>query len=434
MKIYIHTLGCKVNQYESQAMGTLLEEQGHELLPTAFGSDAIIVNTCAVTAESVRKSRQAINHLRSESPGAIIAVCGCWPQAEPEEARKIGADILYGSGSKKELVKSITTAYEGKAQEENIDKVFSRRVFEELPAGSPMSRTRALLKIEDGCANFCTYCIIPYARGAVRSLEMETAAKQARKLMDEGYKEIVLTGIEIASYGRDLAGKPTIQDVICAIAENAPGCRIRLGSLEPRCITEEFCRKLSALDNICDHFHLSLQSGCDETLRRMNRKYDTARFYESVELLHRFFPNCGITADLITGFPGETEEEFKKTLDFLEKCRFSHVHIFPYSVRHGTPAETMPDQVPKSVKHARAKAAAAVAGKTEEDFLDNQRGRTLPVLFEQEEEDGVWLGHTPNYLLVRASGQNLKNRIFDVLVTGRENGDLLGKIQNFTKI
>lgn len=434
MKIYIHTLGCKVNQYESQAMGTLLQEQGHELLPTASGSDAIIVNTCAVTAESVRKSRQAINHLRSESPNAIIAVCGCWPQAEPEEARKIGADILYGSGSKKDFVSSFASAYAGREKEENIDAVFSRRSFEELPAGSPMSRTRALLKIEDGCANFCTYCVIPYARGAVRSLSMESAAEKARTLMEEGFREIVLTGIEIASYGRDLPGKPTLQDVICAVSENAPRCRIRLGSLEPRCITEEFCEKLSGLNNICDHFHLSLQSGCDETLSRMHRKYGTERFYESVELLRRFFPNCGITADLITGFPGETEEEFSKTLAFLQKCRFSHVHIFPYSVRKGTPAANMPEQVPKSVKHSRAKSAAVVTGKTEKDFLLSQKGKVLPVLFEQEEEKGVWSGHTPNYVLVKAFGESLKNSVLDVLITGEENGVLTGEIQNFTKI
>ncbi len=433
MKIYIHTLGCKVNQFESQATASMLETMGHEIVNSPRECNAIIVNTCAVTAESVRKSRQAINHLKGQAPGAVVAVCGCWPQTEPEQARKIGADILFGSGSKQELVNAVSAALADRSSEENIDAVFSRRIFEELPAGSAINRTRALLKIEDGCVNFCTYCIIPYARGPVRSLPLDSAARKAAGLMEEGYREIVLTGIEIASYGHDLPDKPTLTDVTSAVCAAAPSCRIRLGSLEPRCVTEDFCERLSQFPNLCNHFHLSLQSGCDETLSRMNRKYDSERFYQSVELLRRYFPNCGITADLITGFPGETEEEFSKTLDFLEKCRFSHVHVFPYSVRKGTPAAAMENQVPKSVKHSRAKKAAAVAEKTEEEFLDMQLGKTLDVLFEQE-ENGIWSGHTSNYLLVKAPGSELKNKVLPVEITARNGLSLSGNIKSLQNL
>ena len=426
MKIHIHTLGCKVNQYESQAMASEFNKLGHTLSSDPKGCDAIIVNTCAVTAESVRKSRQSVRRLKQEAPDAIIAVCGCWAQTGADEVRELGADIVFGSGSKKELISAVLDAFETRRYTEDIDDPFSRRVFEELPAGSAENRTRALLKIEDGCVNFCTYCIIPYARGRVRSLPVSSAASAAKELMESGYREIVLTGIEIASYGSDLNGKPTLKDAVCAIAEAAPGCRIRLGSLEPRCITEDFCEAISACGNVCDHFHLSLQSGCDATLSRMRRKYDTARFYESVSLLRKHFPNCGITADLITGFPGETDEEFAETLSFIEKCRFSAMHIFPYSVREGTPAAKMEDQVPKSLKQSRARTAAKYAKAMQRGFLASQVGKTLSVLFETEPEKGVWQGHSANYLVVTAKGENLKNTVLDVRITAVDGEKLIG--------
>jgi len=425
MKIYIHSLGCKVNQYEAQAMETLLTQRGHEILYTPEGSDCVVINSCAVTAESVRKSRQTVRHLKSECPDALVAICGCWSQTDPDSARSLCPDVLFGSGDREALVDAIEKAHESRT--ENVGNAMGRRVFEILPPGSSADRTRALLKIEDGCVNFCSYCIIPYARGPVRSLPIENCASQARELMDAGYREIILTGIEIASYGKDLEGKPTLCDAVCAIAEAAPTCRIRLGSLEPRCITEEFCEKVSEYANLCPHFHLSLQSGCDKTLAAMNRKYDTARFYKSVTLLRRYFPNCGITADLITGFPGETEEDFSETLSFIEKCAFSSTHIFPYSVREGTRAAKMDCQVEKAVKHRRAKMAAVIAEKSRGDFLKAQVGKTLSVLFEQE-EDGVWSGHAPNYVLVHAKGENLHNLVTNVLITAAENGSLWGEV------
>ncbi len=427
MRIHIHTLGCKVNQFESQAMEAMLTKLGHELTADETGLDAVIINTCAVTGEAARKSRQAVRHFKDLNPGAVIAICGCWSQAEMKAAASLG-DIVFGSADRAGLVAALNRALANRESVVSVDDSFSRRTFELLPAGSPEGRTRALLKIEDGCVNFCSYCIIPYTRGRVRSLPVDACAREAEKLARDGYKEIVLTGIEIASYGSDLPDKPTLTDAVESVAGAAPDCRIRLGSLEPRVVTEDFCRRLSALPNLCPHFHLSLQSGCDRTLKAMRRKYDTGRFYESVELLRKYFPNCGITADLITGFPGETEADFADTLRFIERCAFSSMHVFPYSVREGTAAAGMDDQVPKAVKHRRARSAAAAAKRMKHDFLTAQTGLTLPVLFEQEAEPGIWSGHTGNYCEVRARGEGLHNTVVNVQITGVSGGALWGKV------
>ena len=285
-----------------------------------------------------------------------------------------------------------------------------------------------MLKVEDGCVNFCTYCIIPYARGPVRSLPLQDAAVQAARLAGEGYKELVLTGIEISSWGRDLAGKPELIDLIEAVCAAAPGCRIRMGSLEPRTITEEFCLRAAKLDNLCPHFHLSLQSGCDATLKRMNRRYDTARFMESVGLIWNYFQNPvpAITADMIVGFPGETDEEFYESLDFAERCAFASMHIFPYSKRPGTPATTMPGQVPKAVKEERARQAARAASRMERSYLE--WWDKVVVLFE-EERDGLWWGRTRQYCRVGVrSEENLHNQLRKVQVTDIKDGWLLGKL------
>ena len=287
-------------------------------------------------------------------------------------------------------------------------------------------RTRAMLKVEDGCVNFCTYCIIPYARGPVRSLPLETAVEQTVQLCREGYREIVLTGIEISSWGRDLKTGESLIDLMEAVCRAAGPVRIRLGSLEPRTITEDFCRRASALPNLCPQFHLSLQSGCDETLRRMNRKYDTARYVQSVELLNQYFEHPAITTDLITGFPEETEEEFSETLSFLERCGFAQMHIFPYSIRPGTPAADMP-QVPKAVKEERAHRAAQVAAGLHRKYLEGCVGRTYPVLFEQP-RDGRYFGHAPNYMEVLVDGADLHNQVRRVTITGTDGEVLLGTL------
>ncbi len=423
MKIHVYTLGCKVNQFESQAMEAILKEHGHEVTENDENCDAVILNTCAVTAESARKSRQMVRRMRERNPDAIIGICGCWPQSDPDAAASMG-DVIYGNGDHEKFIEDL----EARHATVNVNAALSRRAFEELPSGNVSSRTRALLKIEDGCVNFCAYCIIPYVRGPIRSLTLEAIAREAERLQTEMFREIVLTGIEIASYGRDFKENITLSDAVQTAANSAPETRIRLGSLEPRVVTAEFCDRLSECPNICPHFHLSLQSGCDETLRRMRRKYDTARFYESVELLRSYYPNCGITADIIVGFPGETEEEFAMTLGFAEKCAFSAIHIFPYSIRPGTAAEHMPDQVEKAVKRERAARMSRVAGKTREAFLKKQLGLEMPVLFESEAAPGVWEGHTGNYVLVRAKGDNLHNCLSNVRITTLENGILSGEL------
>lgn len=488
MKIAIYTLGCKVNQYETQAMESYLRDKGHKLVPFEKTADAYIINTCAVTAVSGHKSRQMIRQARKRNPGAVVAVCGCYAQTAPESVAALDVDLVGGSDRRMEFLADLErlmdkkimsttrkldagctgfdpgfkdfggglrgfegafTNSEGKAAPlVTVGNIMSTRAYEELPAGGLSTRTRAMLKVEDGCVNFCSYCIIPYARGPVRSLPLEKAAAEARRLMAEGYKEIVLTGIEISSWGQDLkrhgarqgdgssvplgqqGPSPCLADLIEAVCAAAPGCRIRLGSLEPRTLTEDFCRRVSDLHNLCPHFHLSLQSGCDGTLKRMNRKYDTARYYESVELLRKYYVNHGITTDLIVGFPGETEEEFGETLEFLRKCAFTSMHIFPYSRRPGTPADKMPGQVPKAVKEERVRQAAAVAAELERDYLQSWVGQELAVLFEEPDPDhpGFWRGHAPNYTAVRAAGEDLHNMERAVRICDVDGEYLVGEL------
>jgi len=425
MKYIIYTLGCKVNQYETQAMETILGERGHVPCSEGEPADLVIVNTCAVTAEAGRKSRQAINRFKEENPEAVIAVSGCYSQLSPDTAEKLGAHVVFGSGDHEKLILAAEKAFETGETAREIDNPLQRRVFEDLPAGAAEGRTRALLKIQDGCVNFCTYCIIPYTRGRLRSLPMEDAAKKAAELQKEGYRELVLTGIEIASYGVDLEGKPDLADVICAIAEAAPKLRLRLGSIEPSVITEDFCRRLSKAGTVCRHFHLSLQSGCDATLKAMNRKYDTVTFFEKTELLRQYFPNCGLTCDTIVGFPGETEEHQQETLEFLKKVGFSDVHIFPYSRRPGTPADKMPNQIDRATKARRSKEARAVGAETRSAFLTSQIGKTLPVLFETKEGE-YWQGHSDNYVLVRAKGENLRGVVKNVKISSVSGEILVG--------
>ena len=427
MHYIITALGCKVNQYEAQAIETLLHAHGFTAAADGEPVDLIVVNTCAVTAEGGRKSRQMIRKLREEHPQALCAVCGCWSQLSPEDAASIGADVVHGSGSKQAFVDDILRAFREHAPVTCVDNPFQRFDFEPLPAGAAYGRTRAMLKIQDGCNNFCTYCVIPYTRGRIRSLPLEEMARQAAHLDAEGYRELVLTGIEIASYGVDLPGKPDLADVVCAIAAAAPHMRLRLGSIEPSVITEDFCKKIAACGSVCRHFHLSLQSGCDATLKAMNRKYDTARFYEAMQLLRRYFPDCGMTCDVIVGFPGETEEHQLETLDFLKKAQFSDAHIFPYSRRPGTPADKMDGQIDRATKAKRSKQARAVVAETRRRFLESMIGKTLPVLFETQEGE-CWQGHSDNYLEVRAEGENLRGTVHNVRIDAVSEGILVGNV------
>ena len=429
MRAAFCTLGCKVNQYETQALERLFTQRGHVLVPFEGEADVYIINSCTVTAVSDKKSRQTARQARKRAPQALVALCGCYPQTHPEDMGGLPVDLVAGTGDRVRFVELVERAWaERRERITALDDAMKRRVFEDLPAGGLEGRTRAMLKVEDGCVNFCTYCIIPYARGPVRSLPLQDAATQAARLAGEGYKELVLTGIEISSWGRDLAGKPELIDLIEAVCAAAPGGRIRLGALEPRNVTEDFCIRAAKLKNLCPHFHLSMQSGCDATLKRMNRKYDTARFFESVCLLREHFQSPAITTDMIVGFPGETEAEFVQSLDFIRRCAFAAMHIFPYSKRPGTPAAAMPNQVPRGVKEERAREAAEEAARMEHSYLE--QWDRVTVLFE-EERDGLWRGHTTRYCEVRVpSGENLHNQLRQVSVTGVGDGFLEGEILN----
>lgn len=415
MKYSVYTLGCKVNQYETQAIETLLQEHGFE--PASDKADVIIINTCAVTAESGRKSRQAIRRLMNRHPGALTAVCGCFSQLEPEQVKELGVDIVFGTGEKNKLIDCIVESIPAV----QIDDPFKRLYFEPLPSGAMAGRTRAMMKIQDGCDNFCTYCVIPYTRGRVRSLPLEACEAEARALAAEGFREIVVTGIEIASYGKDLPGKPHLIDALEIISKAAPNVRIHLGSLEPTLVTDEFCARLAAIENICPHFHLSLQAGCDETLQRMKRKYDTDQFYRCCELLRKHFPDCCLTADLICGFPGETEENFLESLAFLEKCRFFFVHAFPYSIRPGTKAADMPEQLPREEKENRVRRANEVIQRLQSDYLLSLVGRNVSVLFEQPN-----LGHSENYCVVQTRECYPRGSVQNIQIIGVDGDRLLG--------
>ena len=444
MKFGFYTLGCKTNQFETQAMERFLAERGHEIGSFEGPCDGYIINTCSVTAVADKKNRAVIRRCRRENPEAVIGVCGCYTQHAPEDVRKLGVDVIGGSAKREEFIEKMLEAAQKAAIArseatrqspglsgsplELLDNALSRREYEVLPAGGLAERTRAMLKVQDGCVNFCSYCIIPYTRGPIRSESLEDAVRQARELEARGYREIVVTGIEIAGWGRDLPGKPPVRQLIEAVCDAVPALRIRLGSLEPRIVTEEFCAALGRLPNLCPQFHLSMQSGCDTVLGRMRRKYDTARYLESLELLRRFFPGCAVTTDMIVGFPGETEEEFRQSLEFIRKCAFAGMHIFPYSRRPGTPAADMPGQLGNDVKEERSRAAIAVARQMNRSYRESLVGTLQEVLFE-EEEGAFSTGHARNYIRVWAEGKGLHNRIRSVRITGLYQDGLVGEIQ-----
>ena len=415
MKIGFYTLGCKVNQYETQAMEQTLLEKGHEIGTLKDVCDAYIINTCSVTAVADKKNRAVIRRVRRDAPEAILAVCGCYTQHAAEKLEGMGIDVVGGSGQRLEFLEKVLEAVQTKQKATVLDAALRRRAFEVLPAGGLDGRTRAMLKVQDGCVNFCSYCIIPYTRGPVRSAPLELAVEQAKELAAEGFREIIVTGIEIASWGVDLPGKPGLETLITAVCQAVPDLRVRLGSLEPRVITEEFCQAMTELSNLCPQFHLSMQSGCDRVLERMKRKYDTARYLQSVELLYLYFPGCAVTTDMIVAFPGATEEEFEESLQFIQKCRFADMHIFPYSRRPGTPADKMPGQHANAVKEDRSRRAIAVAEEMNRSFREAMVGTRQQVLFEEEQE-GLYAGHAPNYMKIYVKGQNLHNEIRTVIV------------------
>ena len=427
MKIAFYTLGCKTNQYETQAMERLLLERGHSIGSFDEKCDCYVVNTCSVTAVADKKNRAIIRRCRRENPEAVLAVCGCYTQHDADAVKALGADVIGGSGNRQQFLDDLLAAAEQRRFVQTLDNALSRRQFEVLPAGGLEERTRAMLKVQDGCVNFCTYCIIPYTRGPIRSAPLETAVEQAKDLARRGYREIVVTGIEVAAWGRDLPGKPPVWQLIGALCQAVPELRIRLGSLEPRVITEEFCRELAACPNLCPQFHLSMQSGCDTVLARMKRKYDTAFYYERVCLLRQYFPDCAVTTDMIVAFPGETEEEFNESLVFIRKCGFADMHIFPYSRRPGTPAASFPGQLGNAVKERRSREAIAAAAEMSRAFRERLIGSVQPVLFEEREGD-LFTGHAPNYVKVYGNGENLHNEIREVKITAVYGDGVMGTV------
>ena len=421
-----YTLGCKVNQYETQAMEQQLAALGHRRV-TEGDWDFCFINTCTVTAVADRKNRSLIRRLRREHPEAILGVCGCYAQISTEEVAALGVDVVGGSGGREEFLQLLLQACRDRQRAVSVDQALKRRTFEQLPAGGMAERTRAMLKVQDGCSNFCAYCIIPYARGPVRSLPLAEAVEQTRALAAQGYREIVVTGIEIASWGWDFRDGSRLVELIEAVCQAAPGVRIRLGSLEPRIIDEEFCTRLSPLPNFCPQFHLSLQSGSDTVLKRMRRKYDTARYLESVRLLQAHFPGCAVTTDLIVGFPGETEGELAESLAFAETCGFAAMHIFPYSRREGTPAAAMPEQIQRAEKARRSAVAGQVAAALRERYDTALLGTVQEVLFEQVEE-GFFTGHARNGVKVYARGEDLHNVLRPVRITALRPDGVEGDI------
>ena len=424
MRFGFYTLGCKVNQYETQAMEQLIRTHGHTVCPFHEDCDGYIINTCSVTAVADKKNRAILRRCRKAHPNAVIAVCGCYSQHAPAQIRD--ADVIGGSAHREAFVDMVLRTAADRQHRCQVDEALKRRCFEVLPAGGLEGRTRAMLKVQDGCVNFCTYCIIPYTRGPVRSAPLELAVEQAVALAEQGYREIVITGIEIASWGVDLPGKPDLSQLLKAVCEAVPDLRIRLGSLEPRIITPAFCETLKNLKNLCPQFHLSMQSGCDTVLARMKRKYDTARYLESVQLLKQAFPGCAVTTDMIVAFPGETEEEFAQSLAFIQTCGFAQMHIFPYSRRPGTPADKMPGQPPNAVKEQRSQQAIAVAEEMSCAYRQAMVGSTAQVLF--EEPDGAYFtGHTDTYVKVYMPGKALHNRLLTVKITGLHEDGVLAE-------
>ena len=428
MKVKFVTLGCKVNQVESEAMREALLAAGFQEAAGGETADVVVVNSCTVTATSDQKARQALRREKKRNPGAVAVLTGCWPQAFPQEAQEfLEADVVLGTARRGDLVPRLLEYLSTKQRVVDIAPHQKGEKFEKLTISAMHGRTRAFVKIEDGCDRFCSYCIIPYARGRVRSKPLEDIREEAARLGEAGYKEVVLTGINLPAYGKDLGGD--LCDAVEAACA-APGIlRVRLGSLEPEQLTPPVIARLAAQEKLCPQFHLSLQSGCDETLRRMNRHYTTAEYRQIVGDLRKAFPNCAVTTDIMVGFAGETEEEFAKSLAFAKEIAFAKVHVFAYSRRPGTRAYDMPGQVPNREKERRSREMIAATLETQRAFFAAQTGRVEEVLFEQERDRNVYEGYTRNYTPVRvASAVPLQGQIRQVRLTQALEDFCLGEL------
>ena len=427
MTFTIHTLGCKVNQYESSAISAVFIENGAVLVDENSACDVYCVNTCAVTEESVRKSKPMIRRARRKNPGAVIVVCGCAGHADTGFADSVPeADIIIGNRGKARVFDYVMRFLETRERIVDIADISKENVFEKMKS-ERIGTTRATLKIQDGCNNFCSYCIIPYARGRIRSKDIEEAVCEAEALAKGGCREIVLSGIHLDNYGKE-TGKFGLTDLLLRLDGIEGLERVRVGSLEPVFITEETVAKMSAVRNLCHHFHLSLQSGCGKTLRAMNRHYTPGEFAAAVGLLRKTFPDCSVTTDIIVGFPGETEEDFAESLRFAEKMRFARVHVFPFSERKGTRAAEMDGKLSKEVKDERCRRMIAACSVNEEKIREELVGKIKKVLFETE-KDGIYTGYTPEYAEVCVrSDRDITNMILPVLITGVSRGHAEGRL------
>ncbi len=425
-KIAFYTLGCKVNQYETEAMREMFEKEGYVSVDFDNIPDVFVINTCSVTAVADRKSRKIINKAASINPDAVIVVTGCYSQTSPDEVKKIkNVDIVIGNNEKTRIVEIVEKA--GKDKLAEVGDIMKITQFQPMFATANGDRTRALIKIEEGCNNFCSYCIIPYARGPVRSRDEDDILREAKGLADAGYKEVVLTGIHITSYGLD-RGKPELTDLLVKLHQVEGMERIRLGSLE---LTEEMqnvAKAAEKLPKLCPHFHISLQSGSDTVLKRMNRRYTSAEYFDAAEKLRKAFPGAALTTDIMVGFPGETEKEFEESREFAEKMRFAKVHVFPYSPRRGTVAAKMTDQVAEEIKKSRADKMKQTVSALEKSFCRENVGKMAEVLFEREVKPGIFEGHAGNYMPVHVkSEENICEQIRTVKITAVNGKTLVGE-------
>ena len=410
------TLGCKVNQYESNAMAQKFIENGYELIEDENRSaDIYIINTCTVTNMSDRKSRQMLRRVKEKNKNAIVVAVGCYAQVAKDDLEKIPEiDLVLGNNEKADILKYVNDYILENKKELKMEDVLQTKEFVEFGDITFTEKTRAVIKVQDGCDRYCSYCIIPYARGRVRSRKPENIISEINKIAKKGIKEVVITGIHIASYGKDFKDNYRLIDLLEDLNEIDGIERIRLGSLEPLLITEEFMERLVKLEKVCHHFHLSLQSGCDETLKRMNRRYSTEEFRNIVNILRRFYQDVVLTTDIIVGFPGETEQEFEKTCEFLKEIKFYKMHVFKYSPRKGTKAASMPNQIDGNIKEARSKKLIEISSENERYYNNKYIGKEIEVLFE-EKKNGTYHGHTKNYLLVYCEAdENLENKIVKV--------------------
>ena len=422
-KVSFYTLGCKVNQYETNAMAQKFKEAGYEIVDVNDDvSDICVVNTCTVTNMSDRKSRQILRKVKEKNQDAIIAAVGCYAQVAKDDLQKMPEiDIVLGNEEKANIVKYVEEFISNKDNKIiEIEDIASKKEFEDMGQITYTEKTRAVIKVQDGCNQFCSYCIIPYARGRVRSRKMDSIIQEITQIAQKGIKEVVITGIHVASYGRDFENENGLIELLEKINEIDGIHRLRLGSLEPKIITEEFMQRLIKLEKMCHHFHLSLQSGCDDTLKRMNRKYNTAEIKEIVERLRRYYDDVILTTDIIVGFPGETEEEFEKTYEFLKKIKLYKMHVFQYSPRKGTRAAVMPNQVDGNIKEERSRKLIELSNENQKRYNEMLIGKEVEVLFEDqaiEEKKKYFKGHTQNYILVKyETDENLENTLKSVKI------------------